>query len=44
MASGDARQAEVRLRAGIESARRTGNQHALAEMEGMLEELTNRGS
>ncbi len=44
MASGDARQAEIRLRAGIESARRTGNQHALAEMEGMLEELTNQGS
>ena len=42
MASGNTQQAELRLRAGIESARRTGNQHALAEMEGMLEELTNQ--
>ncbi|MGB8478818.1 MAG: tetratricopeptide repeat protein [Acidobacteriaceae bacterium] len=41
MVSGDTRQAEARLRAGIESARRTGNQHALAEMAGMLEELAN---
>lgn len=41
MAIGDTQQAEARLRAGIESARRTGNQHALAEMTGMLEELTN---
>jgi predicted Zn-dependent protease len=39
MASGDTQQAESRLRAGIESARRTGNQHALSEMQGMLEEL-----
>ena len=39
MASGDTQQAVARLRAGIESARRTGNQHALAEMAGMLEEL-----
>ena len=44
MASGNTRQAEVRLHAGVESARRTGNQHALAEMEGMLEELTNQGA
>lgn len=43
MATGDSQQAESRLRAGIESARRTGNQHVLAEMEGMLEELTNPG-
>jgi predicted Zn-dependent protease len=43
MATGETCQAESRLRAGIESARRTGNQHALAEMEGMLEELTNSG-
>ncbi len=43
LASGNARQAELRLLAGIESARRTGNQHALAEMEGMLDELTNQG-
>jgi predicted Zn-dependent protease len=41
LASGNVQQAETRLRAGIDSARRTGNQHALAEMEGMLEELTN---
>ncbi len=41
MATGDVQQAESRLRAGIDSARRTGNQHALAEMEGMLEELAN---
>lgn len=39
MASGNNQQAEERLRAGIESARRTGNQHALSEMSGMLEEL-----
>ncbi|MGO8718252.1 MAG: tetratricopeptide repeat protein [Acidobacteriaceae bacterium] len=44
MAAGDTQQAESRLRAGIASASRTGNQHALAEMEGMLEELTNRGT
>jgi predicted Zn-dependent protease len=43
IASGHTEQAELRLRAGIESARRSGNQHALAEMEGMLEELANRG-
>jgi predicted Zn-dependent protease len=41
MASGNTQQAVARLRAGIESARRTGNQHALAEMAGMLEELAN---
>jgi predicted Zn-dependent protease len=41
LASGNAQQAEARLRAGIESARRTGNDHALAEMTGMLEELAN---
>ena len=41
LASGNPQQAEARLRAGIESARRTGNQHALAEMTGMLEELAN---
>jgi predicted Zn-dependent protease len=41
MASGNNQQAEVRLRAGIESARRTGNQHALAEMAGMLAEMAN---
>ncbi len=41
MASGNTQQAEARLRAGIECARRNGNQHALAEMTGMLEELAN---
>lgn len=41
MASGDTKQAVARLRAGIECARRTGNQHALAEMAGMLEEMAN---
>ena len=44
MASGNIQQAEARLRAGIESARRTGNQHALSEMAGMLEELTDPGA
>jgi predicted Zn-dependent protease len=44
MASGNTGQAEARLRAGIESARRTGNQHALSEMEGMLEELAHPGA
>ena len=44
IASGHTEQAELRLRAGIESARRSGNQHALSEMEGMLEELANRGA
>src|SRR5262245_28545519 len=32
-------QAKQMLRAGIASAQRTGNQHAAAEMEGMLAEL-----
>ena len=32
-------EARAMLRQGIECARRTGNQHALAEMEGMLDEL-----
>lgn len=31
--------ARAMLRKGIESARRTGNQHAQAEMQGMLDEL-----
>ena len=44
MASGNIQLAEARLRAGIESARRTGNQHALSEMAGMLEELTDPGA
>ncbi len=29
----------ARLKAGIESARRTGNSHAMSEMQGMLDEL-----
>jgi tetratricopeptide (TPR) repeat protein len=32
-------EARAMLQSGIESARRTRNQHALAEMEGMLDEL-----
>ena|SRR5215510_9623540 len=38
-----ARTAEAKkmLEEGVEAARRTGNQHALAEMSGMLEELSN---
>lgn len=42
IATGQTRQAAERLRAGIASARRTANRHALAEMEGMLDELTDR--
>ena len=38
MASGNTQQAEARLHAGIESARRSGNQHALSEMQGMLQD------
>lgn len=32
-------EAEERLRAGIASAQRTGNQHALSEMQQLLDEL-----
>ena len=32
-------EAKLRLTAGIASARRTGNQHALSEMQAMLDEL-----
>jgi len=32
-------EAIARLKSGIESARRTGNNHALSEMQGMLDEL-----
>lgn len=39
IALGDTQQAEERLKAGIASAQRAGNQHAEAEMEGMLDEL-----
>ena len=34
-------EAKQMLEKGIESARRTGNKHALSEMSGMLDELTN---
>ncbi len=34
-------EALTRLHEGISAANRTGNQHALAEMEGMREELSN---
>jgi predicted Zn-dependent protease len=37
--AGRAEEAKVRLSEGIASARRTGNQHALNEMEGLLAEL-----
>lgn len=39
MNAGRLQEAEQRLQAGVASARRTGNQHALSEMEGMLSEL-----
>jgi predicted Zn-dependent protease len=37
--AGRAPQAIVRLRAGIDSAARSGNHHALSEMQAMLDEL-----
>lgn len=39
IAMGNVSQAQMRLHAGIASARRSGNRHALTEMEGMLDEL-----
>lgn len=39
IADGKILEAEQRLHAGIASARRTSNQHALSEMQGMLDEL-----
>ncbi len=39
LAEGRNQEAEERLQIGIASARRTRNQHALAEMEGMLNDL-----
>ena len=39
LANGKIQEAEQRLQIGIASARRTRNQHALAEMEGMLNDL-----
>ncbi len=39
MAKGKNREAGQRLEAGIASARRTRNQHAVAEMEAMLQEI-----
>ncbi|MGC1782551.1 MAG: hypothetical protein WA708_08545 [Acidobacteriaceae bacterium] len=41
---GNASEAEMRLHAGIASARRSGNRHALAEMEDMLDELQGHAS
>src|ERR1700739_4333464 len=38
--SGRTTEAKKMLENGIESARRTGNKHALSEMSGMLEELS----
>jgi len=38
--SGRTEEALARLHEGIAAANRTGNQHALAEMEGMREELS----
>ena len=40
-ADGKLPEAEQRLQAGIAAARRTGNRHAMAEMEGMLDEIRN---
>jgi predicted Zn-dependent protease len=37
--AGRTSEAVERLKAGIDSARRTGNQHAMSEMQGMLDEL-----
>jgi predicted Zn-dependent protease len=39
IAAGKNQEAAARLQAGVASAQRTRNQHALAEMEGMLDEL-----
>jgi len=39
MNSGRIEEAVQRLQLGVECARRTGNGHALAEMQGMLDEL-----
>jgi predicted Zn-dependent protease len=44
IAMGDVSQAAARLHAGIASARRVGNRHALAEMEDMLDELQNQAA
>ncbi|HLK53076.1 MAG TPA: tetratricopeptide repeat protein [Candidatus Angelobacter sp.] len=38
--SGRTAEAKKMLENGVEAARRTGNKHALAEMTGMLEELS----
>jgi predicted Zn-dependent protease len=42
VAAGNPELAIARLHHGISAANRTGNQHALAEMEGLREELTSR--
>jgi predicted Zn-dependent protease len=41
-ANGNPEGAIARLHHGITAAKRTGNQHAAAEMEGLREELTSR--
>ncbi len=41
-ANGDRELAIARLHTGIATANRTGNQHALAEMEALREDLTGR--
>src|ERR1043165_4412196 len=38
--SGHTAEAKKMLTSGVEAARRTGNKHALSEMQGMLEELS----
>jgi len=42
VAAGNPELAIARLHSGISAANRTGNQHALAEMEGLREELSSR--
>ena len=42
LAKSDPELAIARLHQGIATANRTGNQHALAEMEGLREELSSR--
>ncbi len=42
--AGQAAPAKIRLTEGIASARRTGNQHALSEMQQLLEELEEAGA
>ena len=39
--NGRTAEAKQMLQSGVEAAQRTGNKHALSEMSGMLEELSN---